>query len=108
MRPCNAPRRRLPRGKAKRAPRIASIQTLAVASTGALYFAAPYTLQRLCDWQDAALLSAYVGEAKPQMCRERLMVRGATDLQRKAEFLVAASAKDARPRRSRNVKKPLR
>jgi hypothetical protein len=68
-----------------------------MASTGALYFATPYTLQRLCDWQDAALLVAYVGEAKAQMCREKLMVRGATDLQRKSEFLVAKSDADATP-----------
>jgi hypothetical protein len=68
---------------------IDSIHALAMASTGALYFATPYTLQRLCDWQDAALLVAYVGQAKAQMCQEKLMVRGATDLQRKAEFLIA-------------------
>lgn len=76
---------------------IDSIHALAMASTGALYFATPYTLQRLCDWQDAALLVAYVGEAKAQMCHEKLMVRGATDLQRKAEFLVAKSDQDATP-----------
>ena len=70
---------------------IDSIHALALASTGALYFATPYTLQRLCDWQDAALLIAYVGQAKAQMCRERLMVRGAIDLQRKAEFLISES-----------------
>ncbi len=68
---------------------IDSIHALAMASTGALYFATPYTLQRLCDWQDAALLVAYVGQAKAQMCQEKLMVRGATDLQRKAEFLIS-------------------
>lgn len=71
---------------------VDSIHALAMASTGALYFATPYTLQRLCDWQDTALLIAYVGEAKAQMCREKLMVRGATDLQRKAEFLITESA----------------
>ena len=44
-----------------------------------------------CDWQDQALLITYVGLAKAQMCREKLMVRGAIDLQRKAEFLMCAS-----------------
>lgn len=67
---------------------IDSIHALAMASTAALYFATPYTLQRLCDWQDQALLITYVGLAKAQTCREKLMVRGAIDLQRKADFLV--------------------
>lgn len=67
---------------------IDSIHALAMASTAALYFATPYTLQRLCDWQDQALLITYLGLAKAQTCREKLMVRGAIDLQRKADFLV--------------------
>ena len=67
---------------------IDSIHALAMASTAALYFATPYTLQRLCDWQDQALLITYVGMAKAQTCREKLMVRGGIDLQRKADFLM--------------------
>lgn len=68
---------------------IDSVHALAMASTASLYFATPYTLQRLCDWQDQALLITYVGLAKAQMCKEKLMVRGAIDLQRKADFLMA-------------------
>jgi len=70
---------------------IDSIHALAMASTAALYFSTPYTLQRLCDWQDQALLITYVGLAKAQTCREKLMVRGAIDLQRKADYLMAES-----------------
>ena len=70
---------------------IDSIHALALASTASLYFGTPYTLQRLCDWQDQALLITYVGLAKAQMCREKLMVRGAIDLQRKADFLMCES-----------------
>lgn len=75
---------------------IDSVHALAMASTASLYFATPYTLQRLVDWQDQALLITYVGLAKAQMCREKLMVRGACDLQRKADFLMS-QATDGTP-----------
>lgn len=74
---------------------IDSVHALAMASTASLYFATPYTLQRLCDWQDQALLITYVGLAKAQMCKEKLMVRGAIDLQRKADFLMAQSTESS-------------
>jgi hypothetical protein len=69
---------------------VDSLHALAMASTAYLYFSTPYTLQRLCDWQDQALLITNVGFAKAQACREKLMIRGAMDLQRKADFLVSA------------------
>lgn len=68
---------------------IDSLHALALASTAHLYFSTPYTLQRICDWQDQALLITNVGFAKAQSCREKLMIRGCIDLQRKAEFLHA-------------------
>lgn len=68
---------------------IDSIHALAMCSTAYLYFSTPYTLQRICDWQNQALLITYVGLAKAQNCREKLMVRGAIDLQRKADFLIS-------------------
>lgn len=77
---------------------IDSLHALAMASTAYLYFSTPYTLQRLCDWQDQALLITNVGFAKAQSCREKLMIRGCIDLQRKADFLISA----ARPRRPRS------
>jgi len=80
---------------------IDSIHALAMASTAALYFSTPYTLQRLCDWQDQALLITYVGLAKAQTCREKLMVRGAIDLQRKAEFLMVEAAGSAAERETK-------
>lgn len=75
---------------------IDSVHALAMASTSSLYFGTPYTLQRICDWQDQALLIAYLGIAKAQACREKLMIRGAVGLQRKAEFLCTGErAQDA-------------
>jgi hypothetical protein len=71
---------------------IDSIHALAMSSTAYLYFSTPYTLQRICDWQDQALLITYVGLAKAQTCREKLMIRGAIDLQRKSEFIVITSS----------------
>lgn len=70
---------------------IDSIHALALASSSQLYFNTPYTLQRICDWQDQALLITYLGLAKAQTFREKLMIRGAIDLQRKADFLVGHS-----------------
>ena len=80
---------------------IDSIHALAMASTAALYFSTPYTLQRLCDWQDQALLITYVGLAKAETCREKLMVRGAIDLQRKADFLMAEAAANTEEQEAR-------
>ena len=84
---------------------IDSIHALAMASTSALYFSTPYTLQRICDWQDQALLITYFGLAKAQMCREKLMVRGAIQLQRKADFLVNHHAAEASESQRSDVEK---
>lgn len=70
---------------------IDSVHALAMASTAYLYFSTPYTLQRICDWQDQALLITYLGISKAQSCREKLMIRGGIDLQRKADYMVTVA-----------------
>ncbi len=48
----------------------------------------PYTLHRICDWQDQALLVALTSAAKARLFREQLMTRGAIDAHRlAADFL---------------------
>lgn len=66
---------------------IDTIHALALTSTPRLHFHTPYTLQRICDWQDQALLITFAG-TKAQLFREQLMVRGATDAQMLAEELL--------------------
>lgn len=73
---------------------IDSLHALALGSTAHLYFSTPYSLPRICDWQDQALLITNLGFAKAQASREKLMIRGAMDLQRKADFLTAPRCAD--------------
>lgn len=70
---------------------VDTMHALAMASTPYLYFSTPYSLQRICDWQDQALLITKVGFAMAQSCREKLMIRGGIALQRKADFLITTS-----------------
>nr|QDA77041.1 hypothetical protein [Jahnella sp. MSr9139] len=67
---------------------IDSVHALALFSTPRLFFNTPYTLNRICDWQDQALLVVRLGE-KARLFREQLLVRGAIDAQRVAEELLA-------------------
>jgi hypothetical protein len=67
---------------------IDTIHALAFVSTARLYFNSPYSLERICDWQDQALLIVSVGQLRAQIFREKLMVRGAMDAQRLAEWFV--------------------
>ncbi|MBK9265613.1 MAG: hypothetical protein IPM54_38220 [Polyangiaceae bacterium] len=56
---------------------IDSTHALAYCPTPRLFFNTPYGLQRLCDWQDQALLIARVGRTNAQLLREQYMIRGA-------------------------------
>jgi len=56
---------------------IDSTHALAHCPTPRLFFNTPYSLQRLCDWQDQALLIVRVGRTNAQLLREQYMVRGA-------------------------------
>jgi hypothetical protein len=67
---------------------IDSAHALAMCSTAKLFFNTPYALQRICDWQDQALLVVRLGEAKARLFREQLQLRGAIDAQHLAlDFL---------------------
>jgi hypothetical protein len=56
---------------------IDSTHALAFFPTARLFFNTNYSLQRLCEWQDQALLIARVGRTNAQLLREQYLVRGA-------------------------------
>lgn len=56
---------------------IDSTHALAFFPTPRLFFNTNYSLQRLCEWQDQALLIARVGRTNAQLLREQYMIRGA-------------------------------
>lgn len=56
---------------------IDSTHALAFCPTPRLFFNTSYSLQRLCEWQDQALLIARVGRTNAQLLREQYMIRGA-------------------------------
>ncbi|MRG93220.1 hypothetical protein [Polyangium spumosum] len=57
--------------------RIDSAHALAFMPTPRIFFNTTYSLQRICDWQDQALLIARVGRTNAQLLREQYLVRGA-------------------------------
>lgn len=59
---------------------ILSIHDLAFAPTARLFFATPYCLQQICDWQDRALLLVYVGKRSAEALAQKVQIRGAIDL----------------------------
>lgn len=59
--------------------RIDSVHALAFTPTPRLFFATTYSLQRICDWQDQALLIDRLGRTKAQILREKYLVKGATE-----------------------------
>jgi hypothetical protein len=65
---------------------VDSVHALAFCPTARLFFSTKYSLQRICDWQDQALLIAYVGTSLVGKLREEYLVRGALD----AQFLANA------------------
>jgi len=56
---------------------VDSTHALAFFPTPRLFFNTTYSLQRLCEWQDQALLIARVGRTNAQLLREQYLVRGA-------------------------------
>lgn len=77
---------------------IDSAHALAMCSTAKLFFNTPYALQRICDWQDQALLVVRLGEPKARLFREQLQLRGAIDAQRLAVDFLNADRVDERQR----------
>jgi len=68
---------------------IDSLHALAFYSTPKLYLVTKYSLQRICDWQDQALLFARVGLLTARAFRDQLGVRGAGAAQRIAACTLA-------------------
>ena len=60
---------------------VDSLHALAFIPLPRLLFNTKYGLERLCDWQDQALLLIHVGPAKARLLREHLLVRGAIGAQ---------------------------
>jgi hypothetical protein len=58
---------------------VDSIHALAFIPTPRLFFSTTYRLQRICDWQDQALLIELAGQTLAQAFRNSLSVRGAID-----------------------------
>jgi hypothetical protein len=69
--------------------RIDSVHALAFTPTPRIFFATTYSLQRICDWQDQALLIDRLGSTKAQILREKYLIKGATEAGR-----LAASVSD--------------
>lgn len=65
---------------------VDSLHALAFIPLPRLLLNTKYGMERLCDWQDQALLLIHVGQAKARLLREHLLVRG------------AIAAQDAAPR----------
>lgn len=60
---------------------IDSVHALAFCPTARLFFNTRFSLQRICDWQDQALLVAYAGKEMAGKLREQFFIRGALDAQ---------------------------
>jgi hypothetical protein len=71
--------------------RIASLHDLAFCPTARLFFNTHHSLQRICDWQDQALLTAYVGVARAKVLAQQVGIRGAIDLQGVARDILGVS-----------------
>ena len=69
---------------------VLTIYDLAFAPTARLFFNTTHSLQRLCDWQDQALLLAYMGPVRTKALFDQLGIRGAIDLQALAVLALAA------------------
>jgi hypothetical protein len=58
---------------------VDSIHALAYIPTPRLFFSTTYRLQRICDWQDQALLIELAGQTLAQAFRNNLAIRGVID-----------------------------
>jgi len=63
---------------------ISSLHALAFVPVPRLFFNSSFNLQRICDWQDQALLLIYVGAGRARALREFFQIRGIIDAQRLA------------------------
>ncbi len=63
---------------------IVSVHALAFVPVPRLFFNTSYNLQRICDWQDQALLLVYVGVSRARALRDFFQIRGIIDAQRLA------------------------
>lgn len=70
---------------------IDNIHALAFVPTPRLYFNTTYSLQRICNWQDQAMLIVTTS-AKASIFRDQMMVFGAMDAQVLAERLMKPTA----------------
>lgn len=61
---------------------IHSVHALAFVPVPRLFFNSSLNLQRICDWQDQALLHVYFGESRAKALRDQFQIRGAIDAQR--------------------------
>lgn len=68
---------------------ISSVHALAFVPVPRLFFNSSLNLQRICDWQDQALLQVYIGATRARALREFFQIRGAIDAQRLAGQLDA-------------------
>jgi hypothetical protein len=59
---------------------ILSIHDLAFVPTARLFFMTAYSLQQICNWQDRALLSVYVGAPGARALDQHMKILGAIDL----------------------------
>jgi hypothetical protein len=63
---------------------IGSVHALAFVPVPRLFFNSSLNLQRICDWQDQALLQVYIGASRARALREFFQIRGVVDAQRLA------------------------
>lgn len=70
---------------------ILSAHDLAFVPTARLFFCTAYSLQQICNWQDRALLTVYVGKTCTSTLGEHTQIRGAIDLMALAHHLLLAS-----------------
>jgi hypothetical protein len=70
---------------------VDSLHALAFIPTSRLFFNTSQSLQRICDWQDQALLQVYVGSMKAKVLYEQLTIRGVIDLQLLSQLALAES-----------------
>lgn len=66
---------------------VDSLHALAYCTTPRLYFNTTYSLERICDWQDQALLFTQAGP-KASLLRDQFLVTGASQAQALAERLL--------------------
>jgi len=60
---------------------VLTVHDLAFAPTARLFFNTTHSLQRICDWQDQALLLVYLGQVRAKALFDQLGFRSAIDLQ---------------------------